>query len=256
MSHDPNPKDSFFIGWAATPKRDRRFMLGAALAAIGAGTTLSLLMAKQHEAVGKGQWDQAKSVTLSGYFIRDPWPLLLVTQPDGTLETVLLVGNGKTAIFDRLPEPLPSFAQVTGTMIQRGAHRMLAVSDKKDWLIALSGGDNTDTVPINQYKDEGSATLSGEILDAKCWFGAMRPGNGKVHKACAALCVRGGLPVAFCTNLCSDSSDIYLVLDPDGKPHGEDILPLVADLVYADGRIVSYGGFKQFRVAIGNIIRL
>lgn len=35
--------------------------------------------------------------------------------------------------------------------------------------------------------------LVGEILDAKCWFGAMRPGYGRIHRhaprfALAAAC--------------------------------------------------------------------
>ena len=31
----------------------------------------------------------------------------------------------------------------------------------------------------------GEATYRGEILDSKCWFGAMQPGQGKPHKSCA-----------------------------------------------------------------------
>jgi hypothetical protein len=34
----------------------------------------------------------------------------------------------------------------------------------------------------------------GEVVDAKCYLGAMKPGDGKSHKACATLCVTNGIP--------------------------------------------------------------
>jgi hypothetical protein len=34
----------------------------------------------------------------------------------------------------------------------------------------------------------------GELVDTKCWLGVMRPATGKVHRACAARCLAGGVP--------------------------------------------------------------
>ncbi len=39
----------------------------------------------------------------------------------------------------------------------------------------------------------GMQTLSGEIIDPKCYFGAMNPGQGKPHISCAARCISGGI---------------------------------------------------------------
>lgn len=39
----------------------------------------------------------------------------------------------------------------------------------------------------------GMQTLRGEIIDPKCYFGAMNPGYGKPHLSCAARCISGGI---------------------------------------------------------------
>ncbi|MBC7936194.1 MAG: ferric reductase-like transmembrane domain-containing protein [Rhizobacter sp.] len=39
----------------------------------------------------------------------------------------------------------------------------------------------------------GLQTLRGEIIDPKCYFGAMNPGQGKPHLSCAVRCISGGI---------------------------------------------------------------
>ncbi len=39
----------------------------------------------------------------------------------------------------------------------------------------------------------GTKTLIGEIIDPKCYFGAMNPGQGKAHLSCAVRCISGGI---------------------------------------------------------------
>jgi len=46
-------------------------------------------------------------------------------------------------------------------------------------------------------KQIGRITLRGEIVDAKCFFGVMRPALGKVHRACAIRCLSGGVPAGL-----------------------------------------------------------
>ena len=85
----------------------------------------------------------------------------------------------------------------------------------------------------------------------------MRPGQGKPHKSCAALCIRGGLPVIFCPQgLCGAGASAPLLTDANGAAHGLDLLPLVADAVLARGRVVKIGDVTQFRVALNDIKRL
>ncbi len=45
----------------------------------------------------------------------------------------------------------------------------------------------------NNITNLGLQTLRGEIIDPKCYFGAMNPGQGKPHLSCAARCISGGI---------------------------------------------------------------
>lgn len=146
---------------------------------------------------------------------------------------------------------------VTGSLIQRGVNAMIAAIDGDDWIAPAPGSEDQSLADWPE-RDLGEALLVGEILDAKCWFGAMRPSSGNVHKACAALCVRGGLPPAFCSGgvMCGEASQAPLLLRADGGAHGDELLELVADPVRAIGRVVIVGDVTQFRADIGAIHRL
>jgi hypothetical protein len=84
-------------------------------------------------------------------------------------------------------------------------------------------------------------------MDSKCFFGVMRPARGKTHKACASLCIRGGIPPSFWARTKDGREAVMLMTDADGGALGEDILPLVADPVEAEGEIVRIGDILQFR---------
>lgn len=244
--------DDFFIGWAETPRKDRRFMLGAALGLIAGGAGLAGLLASAHEPAGAGAWDQGDVRAFAGQLVRDPYPALVTHDIDGAPRTAFLVSNSKRGVQGRLRRHSGDAVRVRGTLIARGAHAMIAAVDGDDWIVAAPA----PPAPAWPAVDEGPALLAGEILDAKCWFGAMRPGGGRVHKACASLCVRGGLPPAFCARGCGDDADILLFLNVDGSAHGQGLLPFVADPVYAMGRIVRVGDVRQFRVSLSDIRRI
>lgn len=243
---------AFFIGWSADiPRADRRFMLGAGLALVAAGGGLGAALALQRPPVGGGVWDMGQVYTLRGVMSREPYPVLRTIDLGEGMRTVFLATSGKNA--PHLPAALAEhWVEVAGTLIERGRNAMLALADIKP-----AAGEAPEGLRAPPQQDLGEALMTGEILDAKCWFGAMRPSYGKTHKACAALCARGGLPLAFCqTSACGTGLKAPLLLDADGRAHSERILPLVADPVLAEGRLVQVGDVMQLRVSLDAIRRL
>lgn len=195
--------------------------------------------------------------TWTGKLVAAPYPMLRTLDLGGAPRTAFLATSGKTAV--RLPAHLVGqTVTVTASLIQRGDHAMLAVADGHNWIapvvqpVVQSAATALDLGP---EEDLGPAGLVGEILDAKCWFGAMRPGFGKTHKACATLCARGGLPLAFCANGCG-TGEAPVFLDENGRPHTRAILPYVADQVFVVGRRVRVADMIQFRAPITAIQRL
>ena len=93
----------------------------------------------------------------------------------------------------------------------------------------------------------GTVTLDGTIMDSKCFFGVMRPARGMTHKACASLCIRGGIPPSFWVRDGQGRESVMLMTNANGGPMSMDILPLVADPVRVTGEIVRVGDILHLR---------
>ncbi len=240
----------FFVGWSdELAKPTRRQMLGAGLGfAVGAGA-LGAGLGAMAPPPGPGVWDQGRKVAITGTIYPEPYLHLLTRDLGEGVRPVFLVGPDKTRIEVR-PALTFTGAAVTGTMIERGEHAMMAVE-------GIYPDPAPGRVRPGTEKDHGDVLIAGEILDAKCWFGAMRPGYGKTHKACAALCARGGLPLAFAElERCAEGKAGFLFLNERGVAFGPEIIPLVADPVAVRGRIVEVAGLRQVRARLRDVVRL
>ena len=168
----------------------------------------------------------------------------------------ILACDSKCGAQQKLADASATSDRVTvrGSLIQRGRHTMMAVSNDADWITA-----NDTLAPLNPGLDEedlGSAELQGEILDAKCWFGAMRPNEGPVHKACAMLCVAGGIPPYFYARDRMGRHTAMMITDEAGEPLVQPILNVIADPVRAVGRLHRIEDLVQFRIAPSSLIRI
>jgi hypothetical protein len=249
--------DDFFIGWADTPKPDRRFLLRAAAGLIVGGAAAGAALGSAQNPPGPGQWDQSDVREWRGMLVREPYPMLRTREIDGEPRTAFLMTAGKNGVVSRLHRN-DGPASVRGSIIIRGANAVIAVADGDNW-IGPAPLDLETRAALSDWAEEdmGEAVLIGEVLDAKCWFGAMRPGWGKTHKACASLCLRSGAPAAFCAGdgACGDAG-APLLLDADGRAHGAGLSPLAADPARASGRIVRVGDVTQLRAKLSDIVRL
>jgi len=246
-------REAFFVGWSSDMAgADRRFVLGAGAGLIAGGAGLGAALGGLQNAPGDGAWDQGAVRPWTGLLLAHPYPMLRTRNLDGALRTAFLATSGKTAV--RLPaELIGQDVTVTASLVERGDHAMLAVDGPHP--IAPLAQPLVAPLAFGPEQDLGPVASIGEILDAKCWFGAMRPGFGKTHKACAALCARGGLPLAFCADGCN-GAEAPLFLDENGGPHPRAILPYVADPVFVSGRRAQVGDVTQFRASLASIRRL
>jgi hypothetical protein len=117
---------------------------------------------------------------------------VLLTRPYPALATAtgppwLLVGPGKHGVT--VPFAEGRAVRLRGERILRGEDRMLETLPGS-WQDNGPGATGGET-------DLGAVRFTGEIVDSKCFFGVMNPGNGKVHRDCAARCISGGIPPAF-----------------------------------------------------------
>jgi hypothetical protein len=101
----------------------------------------------------------------------------------------------------------------------------------------------------------GVVTLAGEIIDSKCYLGAMKPGGRKTHKGCAILCLSGGVPPMLVTRAGGSREQFYLLVGPDGGPIAHDVLDFVGDPVELTGAVERQGDLQVLRVAPNGIRR-
>ncbi len=80
-------------------------------------------------------------------------------------------------------------------------------------------------------------TVVGEIVDTKCYLGAMKPGRGKPHRACASLCIRGGIPAALLVRTADGERQLIHLVDFAGRPLGRELLDWVGQPVEVSGRL-------------------
>ena len=96
--------------------------------------------------------------------------------------------------------------------------------------------------------DLGSWRLSGEICDGKCYAGAMQPGTGLAHKACANLCLIGGTPAVFVAKGAVDGASFFMLSDETGEPLDERLYGITAVLLSAEGQIERRGDLHLFKI--------
>lgn len=234
-------KDDFFIGWESeTPARDRRTFLAAGLTLSAAALAGGAGIAKLQSAPGAGTWDQGNVRSFTGVATAYPYASLRTRDVDGQERTVFLSCLGKCGVTTRISSYAGQAVTVQGTLIQRGKHAMISVIDGIDWIMPNPSVEVTEQNPP-AIEARGQVNLSGLIIDTKCWFGAMRPSEGKVHKGCASLCIRGGIPPALLTKDAKGRSRLLIMTEQD-QAFGEGILPFVADPVRVAGELRSRGG--------------
>ncbi len=235
-----SPPDDFFVGYLPVPARVRRFCL-----LTGAGILLGLaacagFVALRHTDPGTGTWsyrDGLPPSEITGLYRASPYPLLLVPAADG-VRTILLVAEGKHA-GPVAPALDHQFLRARGTFLERDGCALFEVIGD---LTALP--DSSVHLPPELTSAASPATFIGQVIDPKCYLGAMKPGGGKVHKACASLCIRGGIPPMLAVMRPDGSEDFILLTDAHGAPVSAQILPFVGEQVRASGILSSIGDLK------------
>ena len=256
----------FYVGYLKMPPSLARFLRWVAPGLIMTGLAVAYCLSGSQNDPGGGVWHDEAQV-LVGRVSATPYPMLRVPskQPGGAVETVLLVSEGKHGAGERVAGMEGKIAKVRGTILERDGHRMLELADDQPMVRDDSPtAADVDRLPASQPPNADApprrVTLRGEIIDPKCYSGAMKPGEGKAHKECATLCISGGIPPMFVTFDAAGRRHYYLLTDSDGRAlRGEAIdrlLPFVADAVEISGVQEQRGDLAILRVDLGRIRRL
>ncbi|MEM0905955.1 MAG: hypothetical protein AAGJ94_01235 [Pseudomonadota bacterium] len=244
---------SFFIGWAQ-PEGSvwRSFVLVAAVfIAVFSGAAFLTAATQSDPGDGTFRWDWGRQMVV-GTLTEAPYPTIHVETsekvPEGT--TILLSGVGKRGVQGRSAPLDGKRVAASGVFLTRGDLTMLQVRGGAEGLSAAqpngagaaSPSSAPTPVPLGRWR------LTGEICDGKCYAGAMRPGTGLAHKACANLCLVGGVPPVFVSTAPVDGEVFFLMGSSDGGPVTDVVLGHTATRVSVEGEVERRGSLPVFLI--------
>lgn len=238
----------FYIGWmpkaptsfARTVKKSLFILFPLAL-------ITGLLLASFQRKFSTARFEFGKLTEVRGMYCSTPVPMLKVLndgfagQPSYT--SIPLVGYGKhgaaTAIMQLEQETHTSFngkeLTLKGTLLYNDGKILMQVNRDENPVVSV-GAENK---AVFQQKELGMQTVKGEIVDPKCYFGVMKPGEGKVHRDCAIRCILGGIPPVLKVMNDKGEMNYYLLAGPGGELLNEAVQDYVAEPVEMEARAVQ-----------------
>jgi hypothetical protein len=248
MSRAEAERDPFFIGWEKMPRRYARFLLPVAGGLLAALVAVGAVLARGQRSPGSGVWDDG-TTTLTGIVYAEPYAMIRApAEGAGAPRTILLVNEGKFGAKERVKPFDGKPVRVSGTLLSRDGLHALELADGDEGLRATELPE-AEQIALRRTltKPLGTVTLRGEIVDSKCYLGAMKPGGGRTHKGCAVLCLKGGAPPVFAAH----DGKLYLLTNPDGGPLDPAVFDRAAEDISLTGEAEEWDGLPVLRTAFG-----
>ncbi|MFN0060342.1 MAG: Rieske 2Fe-2S domain-containing protein [Planctomycetota bacterium] len=216
----PGPDQEFYIGYLKqSPKRiaklTRRVTIGLSALSLIVGATL--VTAQRPQPSGRFEFGTVRD--FQGVLYETPVPTLYARVEAVTgnkaASHFVLVNSGKRG--------LPSYARnhhgqkvrFRGTLVYHENHTMIEMNDPRSFQVI---GPAAPEEQRGQSVALGEFELTGELVDTKCYFGVMRPATGKVHRACAINCLRGGVPPGILVRDEYGDAVVVLLAGNDASP--------------------------------------
>ena len=251
-SSEPRADDDFYIGYDPPMPSGVATRVGrmvAATAVVAFVTAAGALAA--HRRLAPAAFDYGRPQAVTGILRRTPYPALRTASGD-----VLLVGRGKAGAEASTAGVPDGPVTMDGTRIERRGRRMVEVVPGsvrvgvgRDAGLATAGAEDAAASSVE-------VTLRGEIVDSKCFLGVMNPGEGTVHRDCARVCLRGGIPPMLLVRGAPAEEALVLLVDASGRPVGRQLAALAGVPVEIRGRLTRSGEQPVLAVDPAAVVRL
>jgi len=238
----PEPRDEFYVGYLPLPAGHLRFVRIAVPALLWLMVIAAAVIALLQRSPGDAVWDQGKPIERAGILYEKPYPYIV----DGS-SAIFLVEQGKRGTQERARGLDGKHVRITGWKLERDGREIMELVPEVSGLVAKDPQPSLGDPSTPSIRTFGPTTLRGEIIDYKCYLGAMKPGDGKSHKSCAILCMTGGIPAMLVTHD-SGGPRYTLLSDPSGGLIGQDIIELAGEPVEVAGIMDEIGPVRVLKV--------
>ncbi|HEX2608064.1 MAG TPA: hypothetical protein VHK91_11825 [Flavisolibacter sp.] len=246
-------EDHFYIGWQdKAPMPYKRFVKGIVIGWIILAAILGSVLPARQRTFSKATFEYGKLTQLTGIYFSLPVPHLLVNRQQGSV-MIPLVGYGKHGAAGIMSE-LEQQAKISlnareltlkGTLIYGDGKTLMQVDGNDQPLVAVS---KLGIMEQEAEKALGPLTVNGEVVDPKCYFGVMKPGEGKAHKDCAIRCILGGIPPVYSLTDERGLKSYLLLVNANGEPVNEQVRDLVGIPSTLSGQAYRYADWTLLRI--------
>lgn len=245
--------NEYYIGWqSVTPKTYAKYVRKALVALLLMAVLVGVCVAVFQKRFSSGNFEFGQLTTIKGVYLQVPVPMLRVSSSkdifgNSSYITVPLIGFGKMGadgiIRSLEKEKQTSFngkeIALKATLLYNDG-KLLAQIDSNDHpLLSVESATPGNSLP--ETKELGEMTIRGEIVDPKCFFGVMKPGQGKPHKDCAIRCILGGIPPVLRVVNEKGAANYYLVVGSNGEKMNAAVQSFVGEPVAMHVKAVQQG---------------
>lgn len=249
----PSSKNNgeFYIGWmGAAPKTFAAFIKKYILILLPVAVGLGVLLAISQKKFGTGNFEFGTLTQVKGVYYNMPVPNIKVSAGKDILGnssyiTIPLVGYGKFGASGIIKEIEKKKnisldgkqIMLKGTLLYNDGKIIMQVDGNDNPVANIANNNNLRVINTTNL---GNITVRGEIIDPKCYFGVMKPGEGKPHRDCAIRCILGGIsPMLHVMNE-KGESNYYLIVGTNGEKMNETVQDFVAEPVEIEAKAVKY----------------
>jgi hypothetical protein len=250
---EPVEVNGFYIGWmGAAPKILVGFIIKYLIVIFPLAIGLGSLLALSQKKFGTGNFEFGQLTDVRGIFFNNPVPRLKVENGkdiwgNPSYLTIPLVGYGKHGAAGTISEIEKEKdtelnqkeLTLRGTLIYNDGVTIMQI-DKNDIPVRNISGNPIPADLQPRIKELGEREIRGEIIDPKCYFGVMKPGEGKPHRDCAIRCILGGIPPMLAVKNEKGDANYYLLVSADWENINIAVQDYVAEPVEMEARLVQY----------------
>ncbi len=239
----------FYVGYLQKAPAELARFVRRAVAALGLlAVVLAFGLVLAQMPFSNSTFEYGSVRKLEGTILTRPYPTLLVARQGAADQQAyseyLLVAPGKHGAHELVAGLDHKHVRLQGQLIYRDGRTMVEV------VPASLAATNLAPIIEDSTRDSGPVTLTGEIVDSKCYLGVMNPGSGKVHRDCAARCLSGGTPPIFATT----DGDQLLLIGFDGHALTHDVLrEFIAEPVSIRGELLQRADTKFLKIDLGEL---
>ena len=253
-----SPADEFYVGYLPMPKGHRRLVTHIVIAMTMWCVAIAFILSMTMRDPGSATWNTNTIKQWTGTLWQSPYPHLVFDSPkeNNGHQSILVVAMGKHGAQDLLKDHFGTRVTLSGYELIRDGRHLIELDEDENAIVRLAQDSNPEPSHPSTLTASTSPipeSLIGEIVDGKCYLGAMKPGDGMGHRACATLCLNGGLPPMFVAQSESGVPMFYLLIVDGSTTLTQEVLRVVACPVEIVGTTGQVHGLPTFQTTAAQI---